>query len=183
MSATDMTPSGTKGNVLQDLGADPDERTDGLSGYAVKLAIFEGPLDLLLHLIRQNEVDITDIPIQRIAEQYLETIELMQELNLDVANDAGARHVAAAFGVPSVIFFGPTSVSKTADNLARIEILETEHGCRPCYRRRCPIDHRCLTSIGVEEALAASARAFERARSVSCDLAAEAATRASVVGG
>lgn len=84
MSATDMT-LGTEGSALESLGADPDERIDGLDGYAVKLAVFEGPLDLLLHLIRQNEVDITDIPVQRIAEQYLETIELMQELNLDVA--------------------------------------------------------------------------------------------------
>ncbi len=72
-------------NVLEDLGEEPDERTDGLDGYAVKLSVFEGPLDLLLHLIRQNEVDITDIPIARIAEQYLETIGLMQDLNLDVA--------------------------------------------------------------------------------------------------
>jgi segregation and condensation protein A len=70
---------------LNDLGDAPSERTDGLDGYAVKLAVFEGPLDLLLHLIRQNEVDITDIPVHRIAEQYLETIELMQELDLDVA--------------------------------------------------------------------------------------------------
>ena len=74
-----------EGSVLESLGADPDDRTDGLDGYAVKLAVFEGPLDLLLHLIRQSEVEITDIPIQRIAEQYLETIELMQELDLDVA--------------------------------------------------------------------------------------------------
>jgi segregation and condensation protein A len=72
-------------NVLEDLGGEPDERTDGLDGYAVKLSVFEGPLDLLLHLIRQNEVDITDIPIARIAEQYLETVGLMQDLNLDVA--------------------------------------------------------------------------------------------------
>jgi segregation and condensation protein A len=71
--------------VLEDLGGVPDERTDGLDGYSVKLAAFEGPLDLLLHLIRQNEVDITDIPIARIAAQYLATIELMQELDLDVA--------------------------------------------------------------------------------------------------
>jgi segregation and condensation protein A len=85
MSATDMTLSAMEGSTLQDLGADPDERTDGLAGYAVKLSVFEGPLDLLLHLIRQNEVDITDIPVQRIAEQYLQTVELMQELNLDVA--------------------------------------------------------------------------------------------------
>lgn len=84
MSATDMTRDAGP-SALDALGAEPDERTDGLDGYAVKLAVFEGPLDLLLHLIRQNEVDITDIPIQRIAEQYLETIELMQELNLDVA--------------------------------------------------------------------------------------------------
>jgi segregation and condensation protein A len=53
--------------------------------YAVKLPVFEGPLDLLLHLIRQNEVDVTDIPIASIAEQYLAYIEIMQELNLDVA--------------------------------------------------------------------------------------------------
>lgn len=79
-----------------------------------------------------------------------------------VANDAGARHVAAAFGVPSVIFFGPTSVAKTADNLGRIEVLEGEHDCRPCYRRACPIDHRCLRSISVEAAHEATVRALVR---------------------
>jgi segregation and condensation protein A len=57
----------------------------GSGDYAVKLPVFEGPLDLLLHLIRQNEVDVTDIPIAAIAEQYLGYIELMQELNLDIA--------------------------------------------------------------------------------------------------
>jgi segregation and condensation protein A len=53
----------------------------------VKLDVFEGPLDLLLHLIRKNEVNIYDIPIALITAQYLETIELMQELNLDVAGE------------------------------------------------------------------------------------------------
>ncbi len=53
--------------------------------YAVKLSVFEGPLDLLLHLIRLNEVEITDIPISRIATQYLEYLEVMRELNIDVA--------------------------------------------------------------------------------------------------
>jgi segregation and condensation protein A len=55
--------------------------------YRVKLAAFEGPLDLLLHLIRKNEVNIYDIPIALITEQYLEYIEIMQELNLDVAGE------------------------------------------------------------------------------------------------
>jgi segregation and condensation protein A len=55
--------------------------------YRVKLDAFEGPLDLLLHLIRKNEVNIYDIPIALITEQYLGYIELMQELNLDVAGE------------------------------------------------------------------------------------------------
>ncbi len=69
-----------------------------------------------------------------------------------VANDAGARHVAVAFGVPCVIFFGPTAVEKTAANLERVAVLEREEECRPCYRRRCPIDHRCLRRISVDQA-------------------------------
>lgn len=55
--------------------------------YEIKLEIFEGPLDLLLHLIQRNEVSITDIPIALITQQYLETIELMKSLNLDVAGE------------------------------------------------------------------------------------------------
>ena len=55
--------------------------------YQVKLASFEGPLDLLLYLIRKNEVNIYDIPITLITEQYLGYIELMQELDLDVAGE------------------------------------------------------------------------------------------------
>jgi segregation and condensation protein A len=53
----------------------------------VQLEIFEGPLDLLLHLIKKNEVSITDIPIATITEQYLATVEVMQTLNLDVAGE------------------------------------------------------------------------------------------------
>jgi segregation and condensation protein A len=53
----------------------------------VQLEIFEGPLDLLLHLIKKNEVSITDIPIASITEQFLATLELMQTLNLDVAGE------------------------------------------------------------------------------------------------
>lgn len=87
---------------------------------------------------------------------------LMRGARALVANDAGARHVAAAFGLPSVIFFGPTSVAKTPDNRDAIEVLERDHACRPCYLRRCPIDHRCLRSIGVDEAEAATLRLIDQ---------------------
>ncbi len=55
--------------------------------YEVKLEIFEGPLDLLLHLIHKNEVDIFDIPISLITDQYLEYIDMMKALNVDIAGD------------------------------------------------------------------------------------------------
>ena len=53
----------------------------------VQLELFEGPLDLLLHLIKKNEINITDIPIAAITEQYLATLDVMQSLNLDVAGE------------------------------------------------------------------------------------------------
>src|SRR5580765_4407160 len=67
-----------------------DQHTDFESApdaFPVKLENFEGPLDLLLHLIKKNEVNIHDIPIALITAQYLEAIALMQELDLDVAGD------------------------------------------------------------------------------------------------
>ncbi len=63
-----------------------------LDGYPVRLRNFEGPLDLLLHLIRKHEIDISDIPISLVTQQYLEYLELMQELDLEVgAHIAGAE--------------------------------------------------------------------------------------------
>src|SRR5438093_3332403 len=58
-----------------------------VDAFAVRLEQFEGPLDLLLHLIKKNELSIHDIPIALITQQYLDAIELMQELNLDIAGD------------------------------------------------------------------------------------------------
>ncbi len=57
------------------------------SPYTVRLEIFEGPLDLLLHLIHKEELNIFDIPIARITEQYLEYLKLMKVLNLDIAGE------------------------------------------------------------------------------------------------
>jgi segregation and condensation protein A len=79
-----MTASIPPSEVAVSLGPPPDSVA---SGYAVKLSVFEGPLDLLLHLIRQNEVEITDIPIAQISEQYLSYLDVMRDLNLDIVGD------------------------------------------------------------------------------------------------
>ena len=58
-----------------------------LMKYEVKINEFEGPLDLLLHLIKQDNISIYEISIDRITKQYLEYIEKMEELNLDIASE------------------------------------------------------------------------------------------------
>jgi segregation and condensation protein A len=58
-----------------------------LEDIKIKLQSFEGPLDLLVHLIRKNQVNVYDIPIALVTAQYLEYLDLMQELNLDMASE------------------------------------------------------------------------------------------------
>src|SRR4051812_31703090 len=57
------------------------------SDYRIKLQVFEGPLDLLLFLIRKNELDIYDIPIESVTRQYVEALRAMQQLDLDLAGE------------------------------------------------------------------------------------------------
>lgn len=57
------------------------------SPYKVTLGVFEGPLDLLLHLIREHEIDIYDIPIVKVTEQYLAYLTLMEAMDLEVAGE------------------------------------------------------------------------------------------------
>jgi segregation and condensation protein A len=79
MDDADATPSPQDGLEPGGAGRSPH--------YRVRLPVFEGPLDLLLHLIKKNEVGIVDIPIAAITEQYLAYLEMMQQLNLDVAGE------------------------------------------------------------------------------------------------
>jgi len=64
-----------------------DEPGEDSNAYRVELPVFEGPLDLLLHLIRKHEIDIFDIPIAKILDEYLAYLEWMRALNLDVAGE------------------------------------------------------------------------------------------------
>ena len=57
------------------------------SDYAIKLDVFEGPLDLLLYLIKKNEIDIYNIPIALITQQYLDYLNIIKSLNLDLAGE------------------------------------------------------------------------------------------------
>lgn len=58
-----------------------------MSDYKIKLEIFEGPMDLLMHLIEKNQIDIYDIPIAIVTEQYMEYLKALETFNIDVASE------------------------------------------------------------------------------------------------
>lgn len=60
---------------------------EGRGGIQFKVEAFEGPLDLLLHLIRTSEIDVFDIPVAEITEQYLQYIEMMKTIDIDVGSE------------------------------------------------------------------------------------------------
>ena len=79
-----------------------------MDAFAIRLDKFEGPLDLLLHLIRKNEMDIYDIPMAEITAQYLGIIDAMQTLNLDIAGEflvmaATLIHIKQKLHLPMVV--------------------------------------------------------------------------------
>jgi segregation and condensation protein A len=80
-------PEETKPPETQPPDAKPPDETKGHRDYVISLPAFEGPLDLLLHLIQKHELDIFDIPVSFVTEKYLAYINLMQEMSIDVASE------------------------------------------------------------------------------------------------
>jgi heptosyltransferase II len=81
---------------------------------------------------------------------------LLSRCQLFVGNDSGAMHVAAAVGLPVVAVFGPTDPHGTAPITPRCSIVQEKPYCSPCFLRRCPTDHRCMTRVDPEAVDAAA---------------------------
>ncbi len=88
---------------------------------------------------------------------------LLSRCQLFVGNDSGAMHVAAAVGLPVVAIFGPTDPHGTAPITPRCTVVQEKPYCSPCFLRRCPIDHRCMTSVRPETVEAAARGWFRTA--------------------
>lgn len=75
---------------------------------------------------------------------------LLSQCHLFIGNDSGAMHVAAAVGLPVVAVFGPTDPHGTAPVTSRCTVVQEKPYCSPCFLRRCPTDHRCMTRVTPE---------------------------------
>src|SRR5258707_1198304 len=90
-------------------------------GYQVSLPEFEGPLDLLLHLIQKHELDIFDIPVAFVTERYLEYLTIMQSLDLDVAPEVTTERVSISERIQEIVERLKTSRSARFDELFDVD--------------------------------------------------------------
>jgi len=92
--------------------------------------------------------------------QIAELPALLSRCSVFLGNDSGAMHVAAAVGLPVVAVFGPTDPGGTSPVTPRCAIVQEKPYCSPCFLRRCPTDHRCMTAVTPEMVSAPLLRAL-----------------------
>ncbi len=93
-----------------------------------------------------------------------EFLALLPAADLFIGNDSGAMHLAAGVGVPQVVVFGPTDENGTGPLNPRARVVKHVVPCSPCFLRHCPIDHRCMTRVEVEDVWQAVRRQSSHAR-------------------
>ena len=81
---------------------------------------------------------------------------IIQRCRLFLTNDTGPMHIANALGVPVVAVFGPTNHATTSPYGEGHILVRTPVNCSPCMLRECPIDHRCMTGVTVEQVVCAA---------------------------
>ena len=80
-----------------------------------------------------------------------ELMIVIKQCSVFLTNDTGPMHIAAAFGVPMVAVFGSTDPTNTAPFERGHTVVRHPVSCSPCLLRHCPIDHRCMTNISVDD--------------------------------
>ncbi len=80
-----------------------------------------------------------------------EAAAILAAVDLFISNDMGLAHIAAAAGTPTIVIFGPTNPETTRPIGSNVQIAREPVDCSPCMLRDCPIDHRCMTRISVDD--------------------------------
>ena len=135
---------------------------DRLAETASRLAELHGAAIVSTESIKEAELNeqvaaAARTTIHRLGEQLdlQGLIALVDRLALLVTNDSGAMHIAAARAIPTLAIFGPTDWNVTRPWDCNAQVMRCSPGCAPCFLRDCPIDHRCMNSVGVDDVVRA----------------------------
>jgi heptosyltransferase-2 len=97
--------------------------------------------------LRRGGVEVRNLAGETTLREF---IDLAAACRLFLTNDSGAMHVSSALGVPTVAVFGATDDTTTGPTGTLARVVREHAECSPCLLRECPIDHRCMTGVGVE---------------------------------
>jgi heptosyltransferase-2 len=125
----------------------------------VQLILFGTPGEAAVSAAIQAGLDKSALDLTGKTE-IAELPALLSRCTAFLGNDSGAMHVASAVGLPVVAVFGPTDPHGTAPVTPRCTIVQEKPYCSPCFLRRCPTDHRCMTALAPERVSAGVLRAL-----------------------
>ena len=120
----------------------------------------------------KDEADVTNDVVNRMRQRPVvltgkttldQITAVLGLVDLVVTNDTGPAHIASALGCPTIVIFGPTNPLTTRPFSPKAEMIRHPPDCAPCMLRDCPIDHRCMTAITVDEVFEHSQAALKRA--------------------
>lgn len=114
-------------------------------------------------VISAAKVPMIDLPALGVDLTLLKSI--VRRSRLMVTNDTGPRHIAAAFNVPVVTVFGPTDPAWTDIHFEDERQVRVDVFCGPCQKKRCPLDHRCMTQVSADMVFEQAAELLVSARS------------------
>lgn len=119
----------------------------------------------------KDETDVSEDVTRRMRQQPVvltgkttldQITAVLDRADLIVTNDTGPAHIGAALGRPTIVIFGPTNPLTTRPFVPEATVLRHPPDCAPCMLRDCPIDHRCMTAITVDEVFEQSQTLLKR---------------------
>ncbi len=133
-------------------------RKSGVRQGAMRIAIGAGASPAEASVSTAISAEMRRPPIDLTGKTAIADLPaLLSQCHLFIGNDSGAMHVAGAVGLPVVAVFGPTDPFGTAPVTPRCTIVQQKPYCSPCFLRRCPTDHRCMTAVTADMVEAAAA--------------------------
>lgn len=122
--------------------------------YGLKSVLIGSPEEMSIG--REIEAEIAQPCFNLVGKTTVrQMMAVLSASRLLVTNDSGPMHVAAAFGIPIVALFGPTDHTTTSPLSPHVRIVRKDVFCSPCLLRHCPIDHRCMKRIEVNDVMQA----------------------------
>lgn len=153
-----LNPGSTYGGAkrwLPERFAETADRLAGQSGAKVLIVGARGEESLARSIAEKIQAGTVVLSGQTSVRELMAAVK---RCTVFVTNDTGPMHIAAAFGVPVVAVFGPTDWRTTAPFGTGHTLVRRPVDCSPCLLRECPIDHRCMTRVTVDDVFAAATK-------------------------